>query len=196
MFILRWRCLLLAVGLGISATASPDTAWASESITGCFPITLADAASFDPPNFERYPAAPTVNGSAKIDLTSHPMARRYRTMLRTQAKAGPNFAGHYVIAGWGCGSSCLQFAIIDAQDGRVYFPPRIRSVSGVHVDRAPDEPEPEFLGLRFHIDSRMLIIVGAQNDDPAQEGIGYYEWTGRELKRVRWLKSQKADCES
>jgi hypothetical protein len=194
MFSLR-HSLLLAVGLG-TATTSPGTAGASDSITGCFPITIADASPFDPPSFELYPATQPNSGQVKVDLTSHPMARRYRTMLRAQAKSGPNFAGHYTIAGWGCGSSCLQFAIIDARNGRVYFPPHIGSVSTVHVDQALREPEPDFWGLRYRIDSRMLVVVGARNDDPSQEGIDYYEWSGRTLKRIRWLKSQKTYCEN
>ena len=60
-----------------------------------------------------------------VDLASHPEAPHYRTQLRRQAAQGPDFAGHYRIATWGCGSSCAAFAIVDSESGRVYFPPRI-----------------------------------------------------------------------
>jgi len=37
-------------------------------------------------------------------------ARTFCTTLRREAKAGPNFAGHYTIATWGCGTfMCTGF---------------------------------------------------------------------------------------
>ena len=187
---LRTYLGLLAVGL-IATTAR-----ASDSLGGCFPITLDDVASLNPPAFDHYPAKRVSGQPSKVDLASHPLAHRYRTMLRTQAREGANFAGHYAIAGWGCGSSCLQFAIIDSTTGKVYFPPDIVSVSTVHVDETPTEPEPTFNGLRYSASSRLLIVLGAANEDASREGIAYYEWTGKALERIRWFKSEKTDwCE-
>ena len=97
-------------------------AQAFELIIGCDPITLDDVTPFHPPPFEQYPVNRMRGTPAKADITSRPWPRRFRTMLRLQAPTGPNFAGHYTIAGWGCGSSCLQFAVIDAITGKVYVP--------------------------------------------------------------------------
>lgn len=156
----------MAVGL-IAATAR-----ASDSLGGgCFPITLDDVARLNPPAFDDYPAKPVTGKSRKVDLASHPLAHRYRTMLRMQAREGANFAGYYTIAGWGCGLSCLQFAIIDAATGKVYFPPDIDSVSTVHVDETPTELVPKFNGLRYRVNSRMLIVLGAANDDTSREAL-------------------------
>jgi hypothetical protein len=180
------RCALV-LGLALVSGA----AQASQSFEGCWPITLGDVARFDPPTFERYLSEPVTQTPSAVDLTSHPNARRYRTVLRTQAAKGSNFAGHYTVAGWGCGTSCVQFAIIDTLTGRVYFPPHILSVSSDHVDMTKDEPASPFYSLRYRTNSRLLVIVGALNDDDTREGIGYYEWTGMALKRVRWFKSTK-----
>lgn len=184
---LRTNLVLLAVGL-IATTAR-----AADSLGGCFPITLDDVASLNPPAFDHYPAKRVSGQSSKVDLASHSLAHRYRTVLRTQAREGANFAGHFTIAGWGCGSSCVQFAIIDATTGKVYFPPNIASVSTVHVSEAATEPEPIFNGLRYRANSRLLIVLGALNDNQSREGIAYYEWTGNALKRIRWFKSEKTD---
>jgi hypothetical protein len=45
----------------------------------------------------------------------------HRTM--TPAASGPNFAGHYTLARWGCGAGCVTVAVIDMTTGAVQFPP-------------------------------------------------------------------------
>jgi hypothetical protein len=46
----------------------------------------------------------------------------FRTQIRTQCKeAGINFAGHYTIVMWGCGSPCQQVAVVDRINGRIYY---------------------------------------------------------------------------
>jgi len=59
---------------------------------------------------------------ASVDLRSHPWAPVYRTVLREGAWRGPNFAGHYTIVTWNCGSTdCATVAVVDAVTGHVYF---------------------------------------------------------------------------
>ena len=76
-----------------------------------------------------------------LDLKSDRLARLYRTRLRNAAQTGPNFADHYTLASWGCGSSCQVWAIIDAKTGRV-FPKLLQSTAGAE----------------FYPDSRLLIL--------------------------------------
>jgi hypothetical protein len=66
---------------------------------------------------------------APVNLQSNPSAKRFRTALRTGAQKGPNFAGHYTVVSWGCGTECQTTAIIDAKNGNVYFAPFITSAS-------------------------------------------------------------------
>src|ERR1041385_7384281 len=76
------------------------------------------------PRFEAYPVRGKFHGTtAKVNLRSHPKARMFRTMLRLGAKDGPNFAGYYTVVTWGCGSDCMQVAVVDCRNGRVYFAP-------------------------------------------------------------------------
>ncbi len=96
-----------------------------------------------PPGFEEYPVAGKFTGTpAVVDLRSHPKARLFRTMLREGAKRGPNFAGHYTVVTWGCGSDCRMVAVVDARTGRVYIAPFTVSPG---------------IGEDFRIDSRLFI---------------------------------------
>lgn len=76
-------------------------------------------------------------------------ARRYRTVLRRGAARGPNFAGRYTVVTWGCGLASYELAIIDAETGRVSWPP-----FGC-MTLAP--------GLEFQIDSRLLVVTGVED---------------------------------
>jgi hypothetical protein len=71
--------------------------------------------------FEDFPAA---DSSVKIRpapvlLESAPYGQMYRTKLREGAARGPNFAGHYSVVTWGCGSSCQILAVVDARTGKL-----------------------------------------------------------------------------
>jgi hypothetical protein len=46
----------------------------------------------------------------------------YRTQIREQCKSeGINFAGHFTIVKWGCGSNCLDMAIVDRINGKISY---------------------------------------------------------------------------
>jgi hypothetical protein len=94
------------------------------------------------PGFKDYPAGRVHVGSpAIVNLSSSSGARYYRTRLREGARKGPNFAGHYTIVTWECGSDCFNIAVIDAKTGRVWFAP----FTGA-------------LDVAFRLDSRLLIV--------------------------------------
>lgn len=121
---------------------------------------------------------------------------RYRTAIRKGGAAGPNFAGHFTIVGWGCGSSCIAWTVVDAKEGTVYFPPDdIATISTNHVDEVgPNEPEPHFFGLRFRLDSNLLIILGAPREDESREGILFYRWTGKTFELIQAHRIQRKWC--
>ena len=82
---------------------------------------------------------------ANVALASHPLARNYRTVLREAAGAKANFAGHYVIASWGCGNECVQSLLVDLNSGTVYGV--VGSNEGLQSSR----------GIDIRLDSRLLI---------------------------------------
>jgi hypothetical protein len=140
-------------------------------------IYLSDVAS--PPAFADYPASVRHStGFAKPRLTSAD-GKRYRTAIREGAAAGPNFAGHYAVVSWGCGSSCNDGAIVDMRSGSVTFDSRIRDVYTGHVG--------DFNGAGVHLDSRLLVIEGMPQEDESRDGVTYFEWTGSRLKLIRFV---------
>jgi hypothetical protein len=74
-------------------------------------------------HFEDYkvPAA-AVHYPARLQVTDAE-SREFVTMLRESAGKSPNFAGHFVLASWGCGASCIMIAAIDRRSGQVFWLP-------------------------------------------------------------------------
>ena len=124
--------------------------------------------------FEDYKTRNTFNRAAKPPILDTSGKRQFRTILRDAAKQKPNFDGKYVIASWGCGTNCQQFAIIDVETGTV--------TPGLTTE----------WGLAFRADSSLLVI-----NDPdvylaeyQRWNVGmvpmwvytrYYRWNGKEL---------------
>ena len=136
---------------------------------------LTDVAT---PRFEDFPAPQIrIVKPSPVDLDSHPKARQFITMITMGAKEGPNFASHYTIAQWGCGTSCVAFAIIDAITGKVYFPPALS-----HVGWA-GWWEKEY-GLKFRVDSNLLKVYGSPNEQD-EKGIFYYTWKDNKLELIK-----------
>ena len=124
-----------------------------------------------PPIFRNYSATEKFSGTpAHVNLTSHPQARRFRTVLEQGSKKGPNFAGKYTVVTWGCGSSCQSVGIINAETGSVY------------MLKSPAEA-----GVKFQLNSRLLIVNPPENfsaNEPGRMKTRYYLWDGRQLKQV------------
>ena len=152
-------CLLTAVGFGHSAEASNQKGG-------------------NAPGFADFPAGDRFSGKPAALKILTPQARKYRTMLRDSVKDGVNFAGHYIVGQWGCGGGCVQFAIIDAKTGDVYFPPFYVSVVAGPEEKMDEIPEP----LQFKPDSKLLIVTGARNEKGG--GVYYYKWDNKHLTLV------------
>jgi hypothetical protein len=105
-------------------------------------------------------------------ILATPRDRQYRTAIRSRVAEGTNFAGHYVIAQWGCGTGCSEFVIADVNTGRVYDT-SFQTVD-YHYPSKDDNPGwwcyPE--SLTFSANSRLLIIEGCLSGK--QCGRNYY----------------------
>jgi hypothetical protein len=93
------------------------------------------------PRFEEFQVRLDFEGPVHpVDLASHPKARQFRTRLREGAIAPADFAGHYRVISWGCGTGCQVNAFVDLASGRVYFGPY------------------SLLGTETRADSALLIV--------------------------------------
>lgn len=148
----------------------------------------------DAPRFKDYPAKLFRGPDAVPDLRSDPRSRMYRTQLRGWATEKPNFAGHYILATWGCGTGCTQIAVIDALTGKVFHPPgaRTNSVVDVHdellVDGDSSPRRADFGALRYSADSRLLVLIGTPEARTENRGISYFVWENDGLRRVRLVQ--------
>lgn len=138
------------------------------------------------PAFTDY-AVPVYQGKLTApDVRTHPRSRLFRTMIRQGAKAGPNFAGHYTLVFWGCGTNCLGLAIVDAISGQVFHPENLQAVDNLNVafedfDFLP--PTDSFAMVKYRPDSRLLLVIGGINEDERLRGISYFVWDGKALQR-------------
>lgn len=144
----------------------------------------------DAPRFEDYSVFMWRGKVVPLNLRSHPLARKYRTLLRQQIKeAGINFAGQYTLASVGCGTGCSITAIIDARTGRAFFPNELTGWTGIVGDYDPPEDEEPWT---YRAGSTLLRAVGRPNIGRTGEerygpsGIYYYEWSKNRLRLVKF----------
>ncbi len=159
------------------------------SLLACEGITAQTRAV---PRFEDFPVSRKFTGKAvPVNLRSHPLARKFRTMLRASAEEGPNFAGHYTVTHWGCGSNCWSIAIIDARNGNVYFPRELPSLGVGIVLEGDNDEEP----LRFSLGSRLLIAEGFpffSERENLEGGRYYFKWENNRLRLVHKIRKDPA----
>ena len=176
-------CVLAAV----PAVAAGPVAGATAGTGPDCLIRLADVPA--PHRFVQFPARPDQPHLPVPPVLSTAQARRFRTVLRAGAAAGPNFAGHFTVVAWGCGASCTEAAVVNVRTGQVHFPEAVRSISVVHV---ADTPETGYNSLRFRRNSRLLVVLGAPREDEARDGVAELEWTGTVLRLLRFTARSRS----
>ena len=156
----------------------------------CLALTSVGYAQSKTPTFGQYVAKVETIKNVRVNLKSHKYANTFRTNLRNAAKEGVNFAGHFILTTWGCGTNCSQTAIIDARSGRVFFPDQLQEI-GIGYCESLEDAEP----LVSQADSRLLVLNGFKGGDlnvkTAPCGIYYFEWTGANFKQVKFEKKKR-----
>lgn len=158
-----------------------------------FPSNLS-AQNADTPRYENYPADVYAGKPAPLNLRSHPLARMFRTRIREQLREeGINFAGHHTIAVMGCGAGCSITAIVDARNGRAYFP---QVLDGWLVEPGVYQFAENEDVRTFRTDSRLLRIVGAPRLSTEERwgpsGVYYYEWKNNRLRQLHFVPAGSA----
>lgn len=150
----------------------------------------------NPPRFQDFPVKETWSPPpAPLKLTTG-SERMFKTQLTNAAKLPPNFAGHYEIGYWGCGSICSAAAVIDLKTGDVYQPPLAVSNATAwdrwimcpgRFENAEDD---------FHVDSRLMIVrCGLNYSERLQKNIPdtwYFVWEQNHFRELLFV-SGKSD---
>ena len=131
--------------------------------------TALSAATPSPaPAFSQYPATEGMHGRMLLPRIAGAQEREFHTVLRQaitkgynvvdggteHERRGPNFGGHYVLVQWGCGSSCMEGALIDANTGQVFRLPQIPGAEQA-IFRIPTI---DLQSLLFRTNSRLLGV--------------------------------------
>ena len=132
------------------------------------------------PEFSDYPVKEIYRGQPARPIITKEW-RLYRTMIRRGADSDVEFAGHYTIPRWGCGTGCNVFVIVDSISGRVY--------NGGGLDELPFDWEKGHGGdaiewMEFHPNSRLLKVNGCMNE----ANCDFYDYVmvdGKGLKLIR-----------
>ena len=146
------------------------------------------AAAERPLTFDAYAVTDLFKGTPARPILRTREQRMFGTMIREGAMKGPNFAGHYTIASWGCGAGCISAAVIDAGSGAVYNAPFKVFAWGTPQLKYEGPYQPgqlEFEPLSFKRNSRLLIARGCPEENESACASYYYEWTGTAFKLLR-----------
>ncbi len=148
------------------------------------------------PRFEDYPVSEIFRGTPAAPLLVTPEERLFRTRIRNgvskgegvlrdeKEQLGPNFAGHYIIVTWTCGSPCIMMAIFDALTGKVYNSPMTQGLQMSWLDGGPWLPDVEFR-------SNSMLMIMSPEPAMARGAIytHYFLW-----QENRWILLRRVPC--
>lgn len=87
---------------------------------------------------------PKYSGDIKqINFNSLPEAKLFKTTITNSYKEGANFAGHYNLSLWGCGTDCFGMSITDVETGNIIEYSPIHE--GYHLDG-------------YNVDNRLIVF--------------------------------------
>ena len=144
---------------------------------GWFVLCASVASAQKPPRFTDYPVNESFSGKTASLVLSRE-ARMYRTRLNEAARQKPNFAGHFVVTTWGCGTECIMGAIIDASTGRVFMLPTTLCCWGADVDE-------KFNPVEFRPNTKLIILSGARNEKEGDAATRFYKFENNRLVLIR-----------
>ncbi|WP_370477075.1 hypothetical protein [Tamlana flava] len=123
--------------------------------------------------FEDYHVEVYKGPLATPNFSTNPKAKQFITRIKEACAEGVNFAGHYTLVLWGCGTACQMGVVVNRKTGAI------------------SEFFDTLLGVEFKKDSN-LIIKNSGAIDPATQLIelcNYCEvsqdiWTGTKFKAI------------
>lgn len=147
------------------------------------------------PRFDEYRVQSAFEKKAVAPKFTKAEERRFRTAIRNGVRSGervrdgetgdpaagpgPNFAGHYTIVEWGCGTDCGEMAIVDAKTGRIFQPPFAGSRSSYF-----SYPTRFSMPPQFRLASRLFIMPDICADNVAVCGTYYFVFENNRWREI------------
>jgi len=113
-----------------------------------------------------------------LDWNSNPDAKMFKTRITEAYKIGKiNFAGHFITAIFGCGSSCIMGFMIDVETGKIYNLPLGESNSCLFAD-----------DRALYIENSRLFISGICRENPDSNEVYYkaFLWDESSKDKNEW----------
>jgi hypothetical protein len=107
---------------------------------------------------------------AKLDLVSLAGAKLFKTTLHKGYEGEANFAGHFRIIAWGCGTECKEFVLVDLKTGRV--------MPGGKADIALTHSAKSSLLVVNSLES-LLDFYGSKEEISSAKTTRYYQWNSK-----------------
>jgi hypothetical protein len=134
------------------------------------------------PRFADYPVAKLSHipvAKPKVPKNWHEDPRlRFQDSVHDDSRA--NFAGHYFVAIWGCGTTCVTGGIVEAKSGRIIGLPTVSGWFDVHD---------KFEGIDFRPNSRLLVLSGARSEEKGDMGRHFYVLENGKLRLLKTIRS-------
>ncbi|HMD48282.1 MAG TPA: hypothetical protein VKG79_04250 [Bryobacteraceae bacterium] len=146
-------------------------------------LVLLPAAVFSQtaaPRFSDYPAVGKYQGKNSAVVLRNKDEREFRSRLRSAGRQPPNFAGHYIVAAWGCGAECLMGAVIDANSGEAHWFP--------HTICCWGDADDKFRPIEYRLDSRMIVFSGERNEKEGDDGAHFYEFKDGKFVHIQSIR--------
>lgn len=119
------------------------------------------------PQYQDFPVTEIYQSqTAKLNFANN-RYKAFHQVLKRAAKQPPNFAGHYILTSWGCSTFCRTLAIIDAQNGNIYFP---------EINKDIDTNKMRSFGWTYEppqLNSKLLIVLAQYAKDPKQRNVQF-----------------------
>ena len=149
-------------------------------------VSCQDRPKKDVESSRAIPMSSEITDKADIDFKSNPMAERYRTVITEKYNEFEvNFASHYIITTWGCGSGCVTGVMVDIRDGIVYNMPEDKDWggNGTYIESKKE--------------SQILITVAVAQSPTGEteEQRKSWEWN-EELKEFKFVKEESVVVQS
>jgi len=155
------------------------------------------------PAFEDYRVNEAFNRTPHPPILVTPEQRMFRTRIRAgvekgwgvringawgteQNTPGPNFAGHYIVIVWGCGTGCIQMVVSDADTGALYAAPISDGGFALPMLLFPNSPGGA-AETEWRRDSRLMVIRATPhaNLPDAVPYAFYFLWEGERWRLLR-----------
>lgn len=111
--------------------------------------------------FSEYPVQVYAGKKSPINYKSHTYAKQFKTIINRAYNAKkPDFAGYYSVASWGCGTACVEYAMIDRRNGKVSSLGDLAYEASEHGLSCDDVPDGMLYGghtFYYKPNSRLLV---------------------------------------